>query len=176
MNQQATLAAGCFWCTEAIYQEVKGVSKVVSGYAGGHAENPTYEKLHYEETDHAEAIQITFDPAVVSYKQILEIFYYVHDPTTPGRQGNDVGEEYRSMIFYRDDEQKKIAEDVTKSFAAQYWSDPIVTQIVPLQKFWDAEDYHQNYFKQNPEQMYCQLVINPKLQKFRSKFELLLKS
>lgn len=175
MTKQATLAAGCFWCTEAIYQEVKGVGKVVSGYAGGSAENPTYQKLHDEDTGHAEAIQIDFDPDVVSYRQILEVFYYVHDPTTPNRQGNDVGEEYRSIIFYHNDEQKQIAEEVAKDFAPQFWSDPIITQLVPLEKFWDAEEYHQNYFRQNPEQMYCQLVINPKLQKFRAKFEALLK-
>ena len=175
MSQLATLAAGCFWCTEAVYQLVKGVDKVVSGYAGGHIDNPTYEKLQTKDSGHAEAIQITFDPKTISYKQILEIFYYVHNPTTPNRQGNDVGEQYRSIIFYHDDEQKKIADAVTRDFAPQFWSDPIITEIVQLEKFWDAEDYHQNFFKNNPEQMYCQLVINPKLQKFKAKFEALLK-
>lgn len=172
--QQATLAAGCFWCTEAVYQLARGVENVVSGYAGGNIENPTYQMLHELDTGHAEAIQITFDPSVISYRQILEIFYYVHDPTTPGRQGNDVGEEYRSVIFYHHEEQKQTAEEVTKDFAPQFWSDPIVTEIVPLEKFWDAEDYHQDYFRQNPEQAYCQIIINPKLQKFRKKFESLL--
>lgn len=174
MKQQATLAAGCFWCTEAIFQQLKGVESVVSGYTGGTIENPTYEKLHYEDTGHAEAIQITFDPDVISYRQLLEVFYYVHDPTTPNRQGNDAGAEYRSVIFYHDDEQKRIAEEVTRDFAPQYWTDPIITEIVPLEKFWDAEAYHQNFYRNNPEQTYCQLVINPKLQKFRAKFETLL--
>lgn len=175
MSSTATLAAGCFWCTEAIYQEVKGVTSVTSGYAGGHTDNPSYEQLHRENTGHAEAIQITFDPDVISYRQILEIFYYVHDPTTPNKQGNDVGEEYRSIIFYHDNEQKKTADEVTRDFAPQYWEAPIVTEIRPLDKFWGGEDYHQNFYKNNSDQMYCKLIINPKLQKFRAKFEALLK-
>ena len=175
MTKLATLAAGCFWCTEAIFQEVKGVEKVVSGYAGGHTDNPTYDKLHYEETGHAEAIQITFDDTAISYQELLQIFYYVHDPTTPNRQGNDVGAEYRSIIFYHDEEQKSAALEVTQNFAPQYWNKPIVTEIVPLDKFWPAEEYHQNFYKTNTQQPYCQLVINPKLQKFRSKFESYLK-
>ncbi|MBI5357335.1 peptide-methionine (S)-S-oxide reductase MsrA [Candidatus Saccharibacteria bacterium] len=171
MSSKATIAGGCFWCIEAIYQLVKGVDKVVSGYSGGHTANPTYEQLHKDDTGHAEAVQIDFDDSVISYEEILQIFYYVHDPTTPNRQGNNVGAEYRSVIFYHDDNQKKIAEDVTNNFARSLWNDPIVTEIIPLDKFWPAEDYHQNYFKNNPNQAYCQLIINPKLEKFRSKFE-----
>ncbi len=174
ISNQAILAAGCFWCTEAIFQELKGVDSVVSGYAGGRTENPSYEQLHREATGHAEAIQISFDPKIISYRQLIEVFYYVHDPTTPDRQGNDVGPEYRSIIFYHDQKQKNIAEEVTKNFAPQYWSEPIVTEIVPLDKFWLAEEYHQNFYRSNPEQIYCQLVINPKLQKFRAKFQNLL--
>lgn len=150
--------------------ELKGVMKVVSGYTGGTTDNPSYEQLHLEVTGHAEAVQITFDPAVITYKEILEIFYSVHDPTTPDRQGNDVGPEYRSMIFYHDDSQKQIADKVTQGFAAEHWDNPIVTEIVPLTSFWPAEDYHQDYFGRNPEQAYCQVVINPKLAKFRSTF------
>jgi len=131
--------------------------------------------MHIENTGHAEAVQITFDSSVISYKQILQIFYYVHDPTTLNRQGNDVGEEYRSVIFYHDEKQKEIAEDITKNFAPTLWEDPIVTEITPLDLFYPAEDYHQNFFKSNPEQMYCQVVINPKLEKFRKKFQSLLK-
>lgn len=175
MKETAILAAGCFWCTEAIFQEVNGVESVASGYAGGNTENPSYEQLHYEETGHAEAIKITFDPTIITYRQLLEIFYYVHDPTTPNRQGNDVGAEYRSIIFYQNEEQKRTADEVTRNFAPKYWDGPIVTEIVPLDKFWPAEEYHQNFYRSNPEQMYCQLVINPKLQKFRAKFESLLK-
>jgi peptide-methionine (S)-S-oxide reductase len=164
------LAGGCFWCIEALFKQLKGIESAVSGYTGGTTENPTYDQMHYENTGHAEAVQITYDPKVISYQELLEIFYAVHDPTTLNRQGNDVGEQYRSAIFYQNDEQKKIAEDVTKNFAAKHWSEPIVTEIVPLKKFWPAEDYHQNYFERNPEQAYCQVVINPKLAKFREKF------
>lgn len=172
--QKATLAGGCFWCIEAVYQEVRGVKKVISGYSGGRLENPSYEDAHYSGSGHAEAVQITFDPKIISYRQILEIFYYVHDPTTLNRQGNDVGEEYRSIIFYHDDDQKKIAENVTKTFAPKLWDDPIVTEIIPLDKFWTAEDFHQNFYRNNPNFGYCQVIINPKLEKFRKKFESLL--
>jgi len=168
--QTATIAGGCFWCLEALFKQLKGVDSVISGYAGGKTENPKYEQLHYGNTGHAEAVQITFDDKVISYKDLLEIFYAVHDPTTPDRQGNDVGEQYRSAIFYENDEQKAIAEAVTNGFAKEYWQDPVVTEIKPLSKFWPAEDYHQNYFERNPEQAYCQVVINPKLAKFREKF------
>ena len=175
MTNQATLGGGCFWCTEAVFQLIKGVEKVVPGYAGGTTENPTYEHVCNGDTGHAEVIQITFDPEVISYETILEIFYYVHDPTTLNRQGNDIGTQYRSIILYSDEEQKTVAEHVTRQFAPTLWSDPIVTEIVPLKTFWQAEAYHQNYFQTHPEQAYCQLIINPKLQKFRSKYELLLK-
>lgn len=173
--EKATLAGGCFWCTEAVYQEVKGVIKVESGYSGGHTENPTYDKMHMQDTGHAECLQITFDPKVITYEQLLQIFYYTHNPTTPDQDGANFGSEYRSVIFYHDDEQKKIAEDVTKNFAPTLWEDPIVTEIVPFKKFYLAEDYHQNFYKDNPEQAYCQVIINPKLEKFRAKFQSLLK-
>lgn len=172
--QQATLAGGCFWCIEAVYQEVKGVSKVISGYSGGDMDSPSYELAHYSDSNHAETVQITFDPKIISYEQILQIFYYVHDPTTPNRQGNDVGREYRSVIFYHDEQQKKIAEEVTKDFAINLWKDPVVTEIVTLKKFWPAEDFHQNFYKNNSSLPYCQVIINPKLEKFRKKFESLL--
>lgn len=173
--EQATLAGGCFWCIEAVFQEVKGVTEVVSGYSGGKTDNPTYDEAHYSDAGHAEAVQITYDPTVISYEELLQIFYYVHDPTTLNRQGNDVGREYRSIIFYKGEEQKSIAEKVTKNFAAKLWSDPIVTDIIPLDKFWPAEALHQNFYKNNPNLGYCQVIINPKLEKFRKKFESLLK-
>lgn len=166
----AYLAGGCFWCLEALFKQLKGIESVVAGYTGGTTENPAYEQLHYGDTGHAEAVRITYDPKVIAYRELLEIFYAVHDPTTPNRQGNDVGEQYRSAIFYANDEQKQIAEDVTRNFAASHWYRPIVTQLLPLTKFWPAEDYHQNYFERNPEQAYCQVIINPKLAKFREKF------
>lgn len=173
--EQATLAGGCFWCTEAIYKEVKGVENVTSGYTGGHKDNPKYDDLHNSDTGHAEAIQIDFDPEVISYNQLLEIFYYIHNPTTLNRQGNDVGEEYRSAIFYHNDSQKDIAEDVTENFAPTLWDDPVVTEITKFDKFWPAEPNHQDFYENNPSQAYCQLIINPKLQKFRTKFQALLK-
>lgn len=148
---------------------------MVSGYAGGITDNPTYESLHSGDTGHAECVQITFDPKVISFGQLLEVFYYTHDPTTPNRQGNDVGPQFRSAIFYQGDKQKKIAQEVTKNFAHRLWDNPVVTEILPLRKFWPAEEQHQDFFNRNPENTYCQLVINPKLQKFRSKFEQLLR-
>lgn len=174
--EEATLAGGCFWCIEAVFQEVKGVAKVVSGYCGGKTDNPTYEDAHYSNAGHAEAVQITFDPKVISYEQLLQIFYYVHDPTTLNRQGYDVGQEYRSEIFYHDEKQKKIAEEVTKNFAPALWKDPIVTKISKLEKFWPAEEFHQNFYRNNPGAGYCQVIINPKLEKFRKRFESLLKT
>jgi peptide-methionine (S)-S-oxide reductase len=170
------LGGGCFWCTEALYKQLKGVNTVVSGYAGGHTKDPTYEQMHYEDTGHAEVVQITFDPKIISYRELLEIFFAVHDPTTPGRQGNDVGKEYRSVILYIDERQKAVAEDVIKNFASQHWEDPIVTELKKLDMFYPAEDYHQNFFEKNPEQAYCQVVINPKLAKFRQKFPKKLKT
>lgn len=175
MTTKATFGGGCFWCTEAMFKELKGVTTVVSGYAGGKTNNPTYEQMHYEDTGHAEVIQITFDPAVISYRDLLEVFFASHDPTTPNQQGNDVGEEYRSIILFDGDEQRKIAEDVTKNFAPQLWKKPVTTQIVALDQFWPAEDYHQDFYANNPTQPYCQIVINPKLEKFRQKFATKLK-
>jgi peptide-methionine (S)-S-oxide reductase len=172
--QTATLGGGCFWCLEASYQLIQGVEGIVSGYAGGEAHNPTYEQVVMGTTGHAEVVQVTFDSKTISYKDILDIFWAIHNPTTLNRQGNDVGTQYRSVIFYENDEQKSAAEQ-SKQEVAKLWPDPIVTEIVPLEKFYRAEEYHQNYFKNHPEQAYCQIVINPKLEKLRQKFEAKLK-
>lgn len=166
----ATLGGGCFWCVEAIYQDLKGVTKVESGYTGGHVDNPSYREVCTGLTGHAEVIQVTFDPAIISFKEILEIFFTVHDPTTLDRQGNDSGPQYRSAIFYHSPQQKAVAEEVKKS-AQEIWDDPIVTEITPFEKFFKAEDYHQNYFKDNPNQPYCSIVIAPKVKKFRQKYQ-----
>jgi peptide-methionine (S)-S-oxide reductase len=172
----ATLGGGCFWCLEAIYQDVQGVEGVVSGYAGGHVPNPTYEEVCGKKTGHAEVVQVYFDPSLISYGDILDIFWRIHDPTTPNRQGNDVGPQYRSAIFYHDDTQRAIAERSKAAAAAErIWPDPIVTEIAPLDAFYVAEDYHQNYFKDNPNQPYCQYVIDPKVRKFRKSFQQKLK-
>lgn len=168
-TELATLGGGCFWCVEAVYQELNGVLKVESGYAGGHVRNPTYQEVCTGTTGHAEVAQITFDPTVVSFQEILEVFFTVHDPTTLNRQGNDVGTQYRSVIYYHSPEQKKIAE-AAKQAAAELWSDPVVTEIAPLDKFYKAETYHQNYYKDNPYQPYCVYVVGPKVDKFRKKF------
>lgn len=176
MQSLATLGGGCFWCFEAIYKEVNGVSSVVSGYSGGTQENPSDQDVYYRNTGHAEVVQLTFEPEVLSYRDILEIFFVMHDPTTLNRQGNDVGDEYRSVIFYHDEEQRKIAEDMKNNFAPTLWKDPVVTQIMPFQKFWPAADYHQDFYAQNPDAGYCQIIINPKLQKFREKYASRLKS
>jgi peptide-methionine (S)-S-oxide reductase len=170
----ATLGGGCFWCVEAVYQELNGVQKVESGYAGGHVSNPTYREICTGTTGHAEVAQITYNPAMVSFEEILEVFFTVHDPTTLNRQGNDVGTQYRSVIFYHNPEQKAIAE-AAKSAASELWEDPIVTQIAPLDKFYKAEEYHQNYFRDNPSQSYCVYVVGPKVKKFREKFKAKLK-
>jgi len=175
--ETATLAAGCFWCIEAVFDDLKGVEDVVSGYAGGHTENPTYRQVCDGDTGHAEVAQIKFDPLVISFKEILQVFFAVHDPTTLNRQGNDVGTQYRSAIFYHDDEQKRVAEEVIKEVTAEgVYDDPIVTEVVPLEKFWPAEDYHQEYFANNPNQPYCTAVVAPKVAKFRKKFVDRLKS
>ena len=167
----ATFGSGCFWCTEAVFQRVRGVSKVVSGYAGGQVENPTYRQVCSGSTGHAEAIQITFDPAVISYNDVLEIFWKTHDPTTLNRQGNDVGSQYRSVIFYHNDEHRRLAEEYKKKLnEAKIWDDPIVTEITPYSNFYAAEDYHQNYFNDNPNQPYCSYLIRPKLEKFEKVF------
>jgi peptide-methionine (S)-S-oxide reductase len=165
----ATLGAGCFWCVEAIFQELEGVHRVVSGHAGGEVENPTYEQVCSGETGHAEVVQITFDPHVITYQDLLEVFWRTHDPTTLNRQGNDVGTQYRSVIFYHDDEQKRLAE-ASKAEAQRLFDDPIVTEIVPLTAFYAAEGYHQNFYRLNPSQPYCHFVIDPKVQKFRKAY------
>ena len=169
--ETATLGGGCFWCVEAIYQDVIGVHKVVSGYAGGAVENPTYQEVCSGTTGHAEVVQIVFDPTVISFEEILFIFWRTHDPTTLNRQGNDVGTQYRSVIFYHDEQQKSIAEQsMAETDASDLWPDPIVTEIAPLPIFYEGEAYHQNYFVENPYQPYCIFVINPKVQKFRKSF------
>jgi peptide-methionine (S)-S-oxide reductase len=167
----ATLAGGCFWCLEAVFREVEGVENVVSGYAGGTTVEPTYEQVCSGQTGHAEAVQVNFDPLKIAYRQILEIFFSIHDPTTLNRQGADVGTQYRSAIFYRDEQQKAIAEELIAELNnAHIWKKFIVTQVVPLDKFYPAEDYHQGYFARHPEQGYCQAVISPKLSKFRRRW------
>ncbi len=172
----ATLANGCFWCTEAIFQDVKGVDKVVSGYSGGQVANPSYEAVCDKRTGHAEALQITFDPKIVSFKQLLEIFFTTHDPTTPNRQGNDSGPQYRSGIFYHSPEQKAIAEETIKEFDAKKLYDaPIVTEVTEFANFYPAEGYHQGYYNNNGFQPYCRAVIQPKVAKFREKYRDLLK-
>lgn len=171
----AVFGAGCFWCVEAIFQRLKGVYSVESGYAGGTVANPTYELVCTGTTGHAEVARITFDPAVISYDQLLEVFWTTHDPTTLNRQGADVGTQYRSVIFYKDDKQKESAEHSKKEVAEKIWDNPIVTEIAPLTNFYKAEDYHQNYFNDNPNQGYCMAVINPKVTKFKKKFSAWLK-
>ncbi|MEW6325490.1 MAG: peptide-methionine (S)-S-oxide reductase MsrA [Nitrospirota bacterium] len=168
MKELATLGGGCFWCLEAIFADLKGVEKVVSGYAGGAAPNPTYEQVCSGRTGHAEVVQVTFDPAVINYKDILEVFFAIHDPTTLNRQGHDAGTQYRSAIFFHTPEQQATAQQVIKELeAAQLWSGSIVTEVVPFTKFYPAENYHQRYYAENPRQPYCQAVIAPKIAKFR---------
>ncbi len=170
-KQVATLGGGCFWCTEAVFDELKGVERVESGYAGGTVPNPTYRQVCTGTTGHAEVVQITFDPKVISFKQLLEVFFTVHDPTTLNRQGADVGTQYRSVIFYHDAEQKRIAEQVVREIeAAKIWDAPIVTEFAPAKEFYTAEDYHQEYFQTNPNQPYCRVVIAPKVAKFRAHY------
>jgi len=172
----ATLGGGCFWCLEAVFVELQGVETVVSGYAGGKRPNPTYEQVSTGATGHAEVIQITFDPAVISYQDILEIFFSIHDPTTLNRQGADVGTQYRSIIFYHDEGQKAAAEAAIRALsAAKTWPNPIVTEVVPFEAFYKAETYHQEFFKKNPQQGYCRVVISPKVSKFRKAFSTKLK-
>ena len=169
--QIATLAGGCFWCLEAVFDEVNGVISVESGYSGGKADNPSYKAVCSGMTGHAEAVRITFDPAVVSYHDLLRIFFTVHDPTTLNRQGADVGTQYRSAIFYHDDEQKRTAEEVIREITAEkLWSNPIVTEVAKFEKFYMAEDYHQEYFVNNPYQPYCMAVVAPKVLKFRKMY------
>lgn len=167
----ATLGGGCFWCLEAVYDELRGVTDVVSGYSGGHVDNPSYKQVTTGRTGHAEVVQITFDPAVVSFKEILEVFFTIHDPTTLNRQGNDIGPQYRSAILYHSEVQKRIAEETIREIEeADIWDNPIVTEVTPLGKFYEAEDYHQEYFARNPEQGYCRVIIAPKVAKFRKMY------
>jgi peptide-methionine (S)-S-oxide reductase len=169
--EMATLAGGCFWCLEAVYLELKGVEKVVSGYTGGSVLNPTYKQVCGGNTGHAEVVQIAYDPSIVSYDELLKIFFTIHDPTTLNRQGYDVGTQYRSAIYYHNAEQKAIAQKVIAEItAAKIWDDPIVTEVTALPTFYPAEDYHQNYFENNPNQPYCRAVVAPKVVKFRKMF------
>jgi len=169
--ETATFGSGCFWCTEAVFERLKGVESVVSGYSGGFLKDPTYEQVCSGTTGHAEVIQVTFDPAVISYPQLLKVFWNTHDPTTPNRQGHDVGTQYRSAIFYHNDEQRKEAEHYKEKLdASGAFSAPIVTEIVPFQAFYPAEKYHQDYYADNPSQQYCSYVIRPKVEKFEKAF------
>lgn len=168
----ATFGTGCFWCTEAIFQQLEGVSKVTSGYSGGHVTNPTYDEVCSKTTGHAEVIQLVYDRSKISFEELLEVFWQVHDPTTLNRQGNDVGPQYRSVIFYHNQEQKEKSEkfktELNKSGA---WADPIVTAVEPIKNFYPAEDYHQNYYNENGNQPYCRFVVKPKLDKFKKVFK-----
>ena len=167
----ATLAGGCFWCLEAVYNELRGVESVVSGYAGGHDPDPTYEAVCSETTGHAEVVQIAFDPDMVSFRELLEVFFTIHDPTTLNRQGNDVGTQYRSAVYYHDEQQRLIADEVIEEMTvAGLWDDPIVTEVTALDTFYEADEYHQQYFEKNPFQPYCFVVVRPKVSKFRKKF------
>jgi len=173
----ATFASGCFWCSEAVFRQLKGVQAVVPGYTGGSLKSPSYQQVCTGTTGHAEGIQVTYDPAVVTYPELLEVFWKTHDPTTLNRQGHDVGTQYRSAIFYHDDEQKRLAEEYKKKLdASGAFSAPIVTLIVPFGEFYRAEAYHQNYYEQNPDQPYCVGVIGPKLEKFKKVFHSKLKN
>lgn len=167
-----TLGGGCFWCVEAIYQDIRGVEKVVSGYAGGHLDNPTYQQICGGNTGHAEVVQITFNPEIISFAEVLFIFWRTHDPTTLNRQGADIGTQYRSAIFYHTDEQKEIAEvSKAETDKSGLWPAPIVTEISPITIFYPAENYHQEYYRNNPNQSYCRAVIDPKVRKFRQSFQ-----
>jgi peptide-methionine (S)-S-oxide reductase len=170
-NEVATLGGGCFWCLEAVFEQLMGVEKVESGYAGGRVAKPSYQQVCMGTTGHAEVVQVTFDPKVITFQDLLEVFFTIHDPTTLDRQGADVGSQYRSAIFHHSQEQKVVAEQVIQEIeAAQIWDAPIVTEVVPFTAFYKAEEYHQEYFRRNPEQAYCRVVIAPKVAKFRAQF------
>ncbi len=173
--ETATFGAGCFWCVEAVFQNIKGVRSVISGYSGGKNKKPTYREICSGMTGHAEVIQIHFDPNMVSFETLVKVFFTTHAPTTLNRQGADVGTQYRSVIFYHDDEQKVVAERLKQEFAPTLWDNTIVTEISVFTSFYEAEEYHQNYYKNNPNQGYCMVVINPKIQKFRKIYADLLK-
>jgi peptide-methionine (S)-S-oxide reductase len=171
VREQATLGGGCFWCLEAVYLELNGVESVVSGYAGGTVANPSYEAVCSGRTGHAEVVQITYDPQVISYKELLEVFFTIHDPTTPNRQGHDIGTQYRSIILTHNQEQQAVAQEtIARIGAAGIWEAPIVTEVEPLTTFYPAEAYHQDYFANNPQQPYCQVVVAPKVAKARKVF------
>ena len=170
-NQLATLGGGCFWCLEAVYDEMSGVDTVVSGYAGGEVVDPSYEAVCRGTTGHAEVVQVAFGPGVVSFKEILQVFFTIHDPTTLNRQGPDAGSQYRSVIFYHDQGQKRVADEaIAEAGAAKLWKDAIVTQVAPLETFYVAEEYHQKYFEKNPYQGYCRAIVAPKVAKFRKAY------
>ena len=170
-DEVAIFGGGCFWCTEAVYDSLHGVKSVESGYAGGHVENPTYRQVCGGDTGHVEVVRVTFDPQEISYRDLLDVFFSIHDPTTLNRQGGDVGTQYRSVIFYNSEEQRLAAEQAIATLNASHvWPDPVVTAVEPATKFFIAEDYHQEYFTNNPSQPYCQLVISPKVRKFQQKF------
>ncbi len=173
----ATLGGGCFWCTEAVFKELNGVEKVESGYSGGTMPSPSYKQVCTGRTGHAEVVQVTFDPNIISFGDVLRVFFTVHDPTTLNRQGGDVGTQYRSIILYHNNEQREIAEQVIKEVAGEgIWDGQIVTQVVPFEAFYKAEDYHQDYFENNPGQGYCQMIIAPKVRKFREHYQEKLKA
>ena len=171
INEEITLGGGCFWCLDAIYREIRGVEKVLSGYSGGSVANPTYEEVCAGSTGHAEVVQITFNPRIITAEKLLQIFFVIHDPTTLNRQGADVGTQYRSIIFYRNQKQKDVIDNVIGELKKdKIYKNPIATEVVPFQSFYAAEDYHQDYYSQNREQSYCQVIINPKLGKFKKTF------
>jgi peptide-methionine (S)-S-oxide reductase len=171
-NETATFASGCFWCTEAMFQQLKGVEKVVSGYSGGTVENPTYQQVCSGKTGHAESVQVTFDPRLITYQELLEVFWRMHNPTTENRQGNDVGTQYRSVIFYHSDRQRELAERYRRKIdEAHIFSNPLVTEIVPFAAFYPAEDHHQNFYANNPGHPYCQMLIEPKVKKLKQVFQ-----
>ncbi len=167
----ATFGAGCFWCVEAVFQRLKGVHSVLPGYSGGHSENPTYKQVCTGTTGHAEVAQIIYDPEKITFKELLEVFWQTHDPTTLNKQGNDIGTQYRSVIFYHNEEQKSIAKEMKEKLDNEgIWENPIVTEITPFQKFYEAEDYHHNYYNENSSQPYCSYIITPKIEKFKKAF------
>ncbi len=176
-REVATIGGGCFWCLDAVFRELRGVEEVVAGYAGGHVANPSYELVCTDSTGHAEVVQVTFNPEVIPYKELLHVFFTLHDPTTPNRQGADVGTQYRSIILYHDDRQKTEAEEaIAEINASGIWGKEAVTEVVPLEAFYPAEGYHQDYFKKNPYQPYCRIVIAPKVAKLRKKYLEMLKA
>ncbi len=170
-DKKLVIGGGCFWCVESCFTMLKGVDRVVSGYSGGHTKNPIYEEVCSGDTGHAEVVEITYNPDIISYQQLMDVFFFLHDPTQLNRQGNDIGTQYRSVIFYTNEEEKKDAEEaIKKSEASGKWHGKYVTQIVPFEKFWAAETYHQGYYEANPTQPYCSAVVGPKIQKFKSYF------